>query len=218
MPPPSSRPRRVGPAAAPISVLALAVILGAVGCGPATEVRPGDIRTYTLPKGAEPTVLATAAPRGEPRPAAAVRYEVPEGWSDGAGGSGMRLATLFIGPPADKLEVTVIPASGSLESNVTRWQGQLQADAAAEEIQSRAAAALAEAESVDVAGMTATVVLLRDTPADGTGEPAGQAILGAMIPVDERQSLFVKFKGDAAVALRERENFKRFVASIRREE
>lgn len=199
-------------------MLALTVVLGAVGCGPATDLRPGDIRTYTLPKDAEPAVVATAMPRGEPRQAAAVRYEVPEGWSDGGGGSGMRLATLFIGPPADRLEVTVIPASGSLEGNVTRWQGQLQADAAAEEVQSRAAAALAEAETVDVDGMTATVVLLRDTPADDTGEPAGQAILGAMIPVDERQALFVKFKGDAAVAMRERENFKRFVASIRRGE
>jgi len=192
------------------------------GCGPATDVRPGDIRTYTLPKNAEPAVVATASAdrsgdRPEPRPAAAVRYEVPEGWHDG-GGSGMRLATLFIGPPADKLEVTVIPASGSLEGNVARWQGQLQADLPADEREARAAAALAEAETVDVDGVAATVVLLRDAPAEETGEPAGQAILGAMIPVSDRQALFVKFKGDAAVALRERENFKRFVASIRRGE
>jgi len=101
---------------------------------------------------------------------------------------------------------------------VARWQGQLQADLPADEREARAAAALAEAETVDVDGVAATVVLLRDAPAEETGEPAGQAILGAMIPVSDRQALFVKFKGDAAVALRERENFKRFVASIRRGE
>jgi hypothetical protein len=36
-----------------------------------------------------------------------------------------------------------------------------------------------------------------------------------MIPVDESSALFVKFKGDAAVAIRERERFIRFVSSIR---
>ena len=46
-------------------------------------------------------------------------------------------------------------------------------------------------------------------------DAAGQAILGAMIPVDGASALFVKFKGDAAVARREREAFARFVSSLR---
>lgn len=214
------RPRRMRHAAAWV-VFAGGTIWAVPGCEPAATVRPGDIRTYTIPKAAEP-VLITAAPApagagGEPRSTSPLRYEVPEGWSDG-GGSGMRLATLFIGTPADRLEVTVIPASGSLESNVARWQGQLQADAAPEELRSRAAAAMSAAETVDVDGVAATVVLLRDAAGDDADEASGQAILGAMIPVDETRALFVKFKGDAAVALRERERFKRFVASIRREE
>ena len=41
------------------------------------------------------------------------------------------------------------------------------------------------------------------------------AILGAMIPGGGGASLFVKFKGDADVAARERERFIRFVSSIR---
>ena len=207
----------------------LAVICG---CEPATAIRPGDIRTYTIPRDAEPVAIAAApspansAPPGSPGSTgsppgpttsgdrgSAIRYEVPEGWNDG-GASGMRLATLFIGAPADKREVTIIPASGTLAGNVERWQGQLDAAATPESLNEKALAAIAAAETVDVAGTTATVVLLRDAEAEADAE-AGQAILGAMIPIDESRALFVKFKGDAAVAARERERFSRFVSSIR---
>jgi len=207
----------------------LAVICG---CEPATAIRPGDIRTYTIPRDAEPVAIAAApspansAPPGGPGRTgsppgpttsgdrgSAIGYEVPEGWNDG-GASGMRLATLFIGAPADKREVTIIPASGTLAGNVERWQGQLDAAATPESLNEKALAAIAAAETIDVAGTTATVVLLRDAEAEADAE-AGQAILGAMIPVDENRALFVKFKGDAAVAARERERFSRFVSSIR---
>ena len=206
----------------------LGVFAAVCGCEPATAIRPGDIRTYTIPKDAEPAAIVaapspanpqTAPPDGSGRTesppgpttsgdrASAIRYEVPEGWNDG-GASGMRLATLFIGAPADKREVTIIPASGTLAGNVERWQGQLEAAAAPAALAEKAAAAIA------VDGTTATVVLLRDAEAEADAE-AGQAILGAMIPVDESRALFVKFKGDAAVAARERERFARFVSSIR---
>jgi hypothetical protein len=207
----------------------LAVICG---CEPATAIRPGDIRTYTIPRDAEPVAIAAAqspansAPPGGPGRTgsppgpttsgdrgSAIGYEVPEGWNDG-GASGMRLATVFIGAPADKREVTIIPASGTLAGNVERWQGQLDAAATPESLNEKALAAIAAAETIDVAGTTATVVLLRDAEAEADAE-AGQAILGAMIPVDENRALFVKFKGDAAVAARERERFSRFVSSIR---
>ena len=212
----------------------LGVFAAVCGCEPATAIRPGDIRTYTIPKDAEPAAIVaapspatpqTAPPDGPGRTesppgpttsgdrASAIRYEVPEGWNDG-GASGMRLATLFIGAPADKREVTIIPASGTLAGNVERWQGQLEAAAAPVALAEKAAAAIAVAETVDVDGTTATVVLLRDAEAEADAE-AGQAILGAMIPVDESRALFVKFKGDAAVAARERERFSRFVSSIR---
>lgn len=197
--------------------LGLAGCLLAAGCGRDADIRPGDIRVYTVPAGAEPPAVVAAR---DPRPAAGDRrisYEVPESWTD-RGASGMRLATLLIGDPADALEVTVIPASGTLESNVDRWQGQLAPQATAAEREQAARKAIAEAETVDAAGTTATVVLLtapqageaKDTAAD-----TGEAILGAMIPVADDAALFVKFKGDAAVARRERDNFVRFVSSIR---
>lgn len=140
-------------------------------------------------------------------------YDVPEGWTD-RGGSGLRLTTLAIGDPSAGHEVTVIPAAGTLRSNVERWQGQLgETDAATRD--AAVAAALAAAEKIDVGGTEATVVLLLDAAAAAEPTAAGQAILGAMIPIDDSTSLFVKYKGDAAVARRERENFIRFVSSLR---
>jgi hypothetical protein len=193
--------------AALVAVLAVA---SPTGCGRATDVRPGDIRTYTVPRS---PATAAAAPRpAEPR--SAVRYEVPAGWSD-RGASGMRLATLAIGDPAAGHEVTVIPASGTLRGNVDRWQGQLDAAATAADREAAVERALAAAETVDVDGTPATVVSLFDAAAAAAPDAAGQAILGAMIPVDGTSALFVKFKGDAAVARREREAFVGFVASLR---
>ena len=202
------------------SVLACVAAAASAGCGRDADIRPDDVRVYTVPKAAEPAPIA-AAPREDRVGAASqqdqrgrLTYDVPDGWTD-SGASGMRLATLLIGDPADRREVTIIPASGSFESNVERWQGQL--DEAAEPGARRAAAeeAVAAAETVDVDGTPARVVMLLDAVARASADE-GQAILGAMIPVDDSTALFVKFKGDAAVARRERENFGRFVSSIRR--
>lgn len=202
--------------------LLLLATVASGGCERAAEIRPGDIRTYAIPKAAEPAgqpgpVTAATAAAGPGAPAAGsqprLRYEVPDGWSD-AGGSGLRLATLLIGDPADKMEVTVIPASGSLAGNVERWQGQLEPSGDAADLAAKAAAGIAAAETIDVGGTSATMVLLRDAAA--AADPSrGQAILGAMIPLDGERSLFVKFKGDAAVADRERRRFAAFVSSIR---
>ena len=182
------------------------------GCGRATDIRPGDIRTYTAARPAAGTPPAAAPRQPEPRPG--VRYDVPEGWTD-RGASGMRLATLAIGDPADGHEVTVIPASGTLRGNVDRWQGQLDSALAETDRNAAVERALAAAETVDVGGTPATVVALFDAAAAAGPDAAGQAILGAMIPVDGASALFVKFKGDAAVARREREAFARFVSSLR---
>lgn len=193
--------------------LALAACAGAIatGCGPATDVRPGDIRTYSVARAA---TTAAPGPTAAPREDAGLRYTVPTGWTD-RGASGMRLASLAIGSPSAGHEVTVIPAAGSLRGNVERWQGQL--DAAAAEADRAAAVdrALAAAETIDVDGRVATVVMLFDAAAAAGPDATGQAILGAMIPVDDGAALFVKFKGDAAVARREREAFVGFVRSLR---
>ena len=188
------------------SRLAAAAIAIAVGsCRPSADIRPGDIRTYTAPR----STPAVAAEAPAPPRSAALRYDLPEGWVD-AGGSGMRLATIRTADasadPAEIGEITIIPASGTLESNATRWQEQLTPQADPEKV----AQAIAAAEKVDVDGVESSILLLLDDATENQ-----QAILAAVIPVDEASSLFVKFKGAAGLAHRLREPFTAFVRSIR---
>jgi len=186
------------------------------GCGDPASLRPGDIRSYEAAR-----EVPVAPTPGEPAQASSgprsgggltLRYESPPGWSD-RGQTGMRLASLAIGDPAAGHEVTVIPAAGSLEANVSRWIGQLDPAATEAALAERTAAALAAADQVDVDGTGATIVLL--TAESAGGDASTEAILAAAIPLDEASSLFVKFKGPADVARRERDNFVRFVSSIR---
>jgi hypothetical protein len=120
----------------------------------------------------------------------------------------MRLATLRTGPDsaADAGEITIIPASGTLEGNATRWQEQLSPGASPD----RVSQAIAEAEKVPVNGTEGTILLLVDDAA-----APQQAILAAMIPLESSSSLFVKFKGPAATARMLREPFTAFIRSIR---
>jgi hypothetical protein len=124
------------------------------------------------------------------------------------GASGMRLATLRTGPDgaADAGEITIIPASGTLQGNATRWQEQLTPGASPE----RVSRAIEEAEKIEVNRTESTILLLLDDAAENQ-----QAILAAMIPLDASTSLFVKFKGPAAVARTLRDPFTAFVRSIR---
>jgi hypothetical protein len=137
----------------------------------------------------------------------ALEYDLPAAWKD-LGASGMRLATLRTGPDdaSESGEVTIIPASGTLQGNATRWQEQLTPGANPE----RVSRAIEEGEKVAVNGVESTILLLLDDAQENQ-----QAILAAMIPFDASTSLFVKFKGPASVARTLREPFTAFVRSIR---
>jgi len=193
--------------------LVLAFIAGLnASCRPSADIQPNDLRTYTVPRQASPAGPAQSAARPSAIPAAppgspVLEYELPEGWTD-MGSSGMRLATLRTGPDgaADAGEITIIPASGTLQGNATRWQEQLTPGASEE----RVSRAIEEGEKLDVNGRESTILLLFDEAAENQ-----QAILAAMIPFDGSTSLFVKFKGPAAVARTLREPFTAFVRSIR---
>jgi hypothetical protein len=188
-------------------------------CRPSADIQPNDLRTYTVPRQASPTKTGTQIGESpSPRSAAtamaaaapgspALEYDLPAGWTD-MGASGMRLATLRTGPDdaADAGEVTVIPASGTLQGNATRWQEQLTPDANPE----RVARAIEEGETLKVNGAASTILLLLDDATENQ-----QAILAAMIPLDASTALFVKFKGPAAVARTLRDPFTAFVRSIR---
>lgn len=202
--PPATRARAGAHAQTTAASLFAALAILAGGCQPPeAEIRPLDIRTYSAPRtAAAPPAARPSAPApadGGPR----IGYDLPDGWID-AGSSGMRLATLRAGE--DGGEITVIRASGSLESNVSRWQGQLTPDVDP----ARVARAIEAGEKVSVQEAQGTIVLLDDGAAENP-----QAILAAVIPLDESTSLFVKFKGAADAARRLREPFTSFVRSIR---
>jgi hypothetical protein len=184
-------------------------------CRPAAEIQPNDLRTYTVPRAASGATTGVNKPPRQPAADSSfaqsagptLAYDLPQGWTD-VGASGMRLATLRTGPDSapDSGEITIIPASGTLQSNAARWQEQL-TPGSDPELVSRA---INQAETVEVNGVEGTILLLLDDSTENQ-----QAILAAMIPYQPPSALFVKFKGPASQASAIRSAFTAFVRSIR---
>ncbi|MBL8870758.1 MAG: hypothetical protein JNK90_13255 [Planctomycetaceae bacterium] len=140
---------------------------------------------------------------GDPSP---LKYETPAGWKD-LGSKGLRLLTMIIGDKKDPAnEVTIIPASGDLPSNVRRWQEQISQNVTDEMVTQ----AIEKATVTKVDGIETKIVFLVDSP-----DQPKESIMAAIIPMDEQSSLFIKYKGDAATAETEKANFIKFVESVR---
>ena len=193
----------------------VAVLVCVLGCGSDTAIRSTDVRRYSAPK--EKTLSAddiaqAGRQTSRPQQSRQIDYTLPEGWTEVSGPSGMRLATLAIGGEEGQ-EISIIPASGTTRSNVERWQKQLDEEASSEEIANLVDKAMAKAGSVDVQGKKATVVLL--TEATSNDEKDMESILGGMLPMDDSNTLFVKFRGPTEIALKEQKKFIAFMASLR---
>ena len=193
----------------------VAVFVCVLGCGSDTAIRSTDVRRYSAPK--EKTLSAddiaqAGRQTSRPQQSRQIDYTLPEGWTEVSGPSGMRLATLAIGGEEGQ-EISIIPASGTTRSNVERWQKQLDEEASSEEIADLVDKAMAKAGSVDVQGKKATVVLL--TEAMSKDEKDTESILGGMLPMDDSNTLFVKFRGPTEIARKEQKKFIAFMASLR---
>lgn len=193
----------------------VAVLVCVLGCGSDTAIRSTDVRRYSAPK--EKTLSAddiaqAGRQTSRPQQSRQIDYTLPEGWAEVSGPSGMRLATLSIGGEEGQ-EISIIPASGTIRSNVERWQKQLDEEASSEEIANLVDKAMAKAGSVDVQGKKATVVLL--TEATSNDEKDMESILGGMLPMDDSNTLFVKFRGPTEIARKEQKKFIAFMASLR---
>ena len=188
------------------------VVLLVSGCNSKAAIRSTDIRRYVAPKEKtlSPGDIAQQTRRPNEKQPRNIDYKLPAGWSELSGPTGMRLATLVIG---DGEEVSIIPAAGTLRSNVERWQKQLNAESSTETITGLVDAAMAKAGSVDVQGKQATVVLLTES-GDEVGDDV-EAILGGILPMTEEMTLFVKYKGSSVVAKKEQKKFLAFMASLR---
>ena len=140
---------------------------------------------------------------GKPSP---LKYELPAGWND-RDAAGMRLLTLWVGEAKETPnEVTIIPASGDLTSNVRRWQEQISQNVTDEMVNQ----AIEKATVTKVDGIETKIVHLVDS-----AEQPKESIMAAIIPMDAQSSLFIKYKGDAQTAEAEKANFVKFVESVR---
>lgn len=138
----------------------------------------------------------------EPKaPIGPFNYDMPAGWRVGPPAPLSKL-TLETGEGADITRLTVTPlsgAAGGLASNINRWRGQI---------------GLAEIPADQ---------LLKDIPAREVGGRAGKyvellgkekAILGAILP-DARETLFIKFMGPLEVVKANKDNFDKFLNSVK---
>ena len=194
----------------------VAVCACVLGCGSDTAIRSTDVRRYSAPR--EKTLsgedIAQAGRQtSRPQQARQIDYSLPEGWTEVSGPSGMRLATLSIDDGKEGQEISIIPASGTIRSNVERWQKQLDEEASSDEIADLVNKAMAKAGSVDVQGKKATVVLLTEGTSDDKKDT--ESILGGMLPMNDSNTLFVKFRGPTEIARKEQNKFIAFMASLR---
>lgn len=91
-----------------------------------------------------------------------ITWTLPEGWTEGEA-SGMRYATLLIEQGGEKpLDVSVMPAGGSILANVNRWRGQVGLDAVTQQQLEE------QVERLDIDGNPAVLVNL-------VNENAGEA-------------------------------------------
>jgi len=152
-----------------------------------------------------PSAPAAGSPPSAEKP---ISYTVPSGWKE-TPASGMRLAAFTLAEEASDGEVTVIAAGGEIGANIGIWIGQVGAEATDEYKQS----ILQSAEKLSVQGVEAMLYSIAG-PADAEGGKEPAAILVADVPWRSGQSLFVKFKGGAALAAAQRQAFIDFVTSI----
>jgi hypothetical protein len=136
---------------------------------------------------------------------AALRYEVPEGWTAGKV-SEMRKAAFTVTEGESSVEITLIdltPEAGELLPNVNRWREQLQLK------ETTAAELAATAQNIQIGDAVGQYVALAG-PADAKRP---QTILAAIV-VHGGRSWFIKLMGDSDLAATEEERFRSFVRSV----
>jgi hypothetical protein len=194
--------------------------LGALALATVAGCSREDVTHYRVPKQAPPPSAAMpagmgagmpgAAPAGMDLPAppkggAALRWTLPTGWTESAGGQ-MRYATLKP-PVAGRIDASVVvlpgPAGGEL-ANVNRWRNQIGLPPIDE-------AALAKARSV----VKTKAGPLHVYDFTSTGEPRNRVVAG--LTSVHGDTWFVKVSGDAAAVGAARPDFMKLLGSLRLE-
>ena len=195
-----------GPKSALPAVLCGVAVSVLLGCGQSDEI----VR-YTVQKPEEVhdlnQVERATKPDSSPQPQqpqepqqereAPLKYEVPDGWT-ATGGTGFSMAAFEVSDQDKTVRITVTPAGGDLLANVNRWCTQIgRAELTPEELDRTA-------RKIPLGGNEGTLVELIGPK---------EAILGVIGDANDR-TWFIKLKGDANLAQREKERFEQFVQSI----
>jgi hypothetical protein len=154
---------------------------------------PGKLTS--LPDQAHAFVIAVA----QDKPA----WKVPGAWKELDTKSPITLATFVIDTKDKSAKVTVTPLSGQaggLLANVNRWRAQLKAGAWSEEEFKKAA------KKVKVGGSEGVYVEITNANAEATF---------GVIVVREESTWFFKLTGDATIVNREKDNFLKFLNSVK---
>jgi len=178
---------------------------GMGGAGPLRGVGPlapgAQMPADHPPIGGANGAGAPAAAQTDPR----LKYDVPSDWRVGAP-SAFVIAAFSIADGSEQLRVTVSEARGSMLDNINRWRVQELQMPPIDEDQMKAAET-----KLKVDGREAYYVELI-----GPANPGPQqATFAVVVPQASGMNWFFKMKGDAPLAQRRREQFSKFVSSIR---
>lgn len=190
-----------------MNLIALVLVACVAGC------REGDsVTMYQTPKETPGHAAAPAAevqPQSPTAPAGqtVVSWDLPAGWKQVQSTESMRFATLQVGAdPSLVTTVSILPASDLL-SNVNRWRGQLG-------LQPTDQSGMSTMVSrKDVAGVPADLV---DLVAPAEGSP-GKRMLAAVL-TRGNQAWFFKLTGPGDTIAAQKENFEKFILSVRFEQ
>ncbi len=129
--------------------------------------------------------------------------QVPEGWQPGKANS-MQLAAYEVRRDGQEAAISVSTAGGDLVANVNRWREQVHLTPLdpAELKQSL--------RPINVDGHEGVLAELAGPETDA--KP--QLLVGVIVEAQGKQ-WFIKMRGDAGLAAREKEHFQQFVESIR---
>ena len=132
-----------------------------------------------------------------------VRYDAPSEWSPGKSNA-FSLAAFHVANGDKHADITVSTAGGDWLANVNRWRGQLG-------LPPTDAAELAKStRPIETLGTTGDYVVIEGDEKGGQRE----SILGVQAQAAGR-TWFVKLKGDAQLAQREKSRFEPFVKSLK---
>jgi hypothetical protein len=138
-------------------------------------------------------------PAGDSASGSGVKFDTPEGWKEIPASPPFSFAKFAVEREGKKLDVSVSTAGGTLLANVNRWRGQI---------------GLSEVDAEQLAESLRPIDIGSEKGQFVELVGSAETILG-VIATHGGQSWFVKLRGDAALAAREKARFEAFVKSLK---